>query len=67
MRPREALKIKALAGMPRKKAKFEVLINQQLTSAIAFIAPVTHLGDIPDWPTPFLCISVNKHPGFGPK
>jgi hypothetical protein len=34
----KALKIKALDGMPRKKAVFKTLINQTLTFAMAFVA-----------------------------
>jgi hypothetical protein len=51
------LKIKALAEMPRKKAKFEVLINQALTSAIGLIAPIPRIGDVPEGVTLNLCIS----------
>ncbi|MES2581522.1 MAG: hypothetical protein V4627_02300, partial [Pseudomonadota bacterium] len=63
----EALKIKALAGMPGKKAKFEFLMNQPLTSAIAFIASVAQMRDCPDRLTLFLCISAIARFSFGPK
>jgi len=39
MAGREALKIKAFAGMPSKKANFKSHMNQRLTITMGFVAP----------------------------
>jgi hypothetical protein len=51
------LKIKALAGMPGKKAKFKSYINQQLSFAISLGAKKEATQIILRGATPVLCIS----------
>jgi hypothetical protein len=41
----KALKIKAFAEMPTKKAKMKILVNQQLALAIGFVAGAVQSGD----------------------
>jgi len=61
------LKIKALAGMPRKKAKFEILMNQQLTSAMGFIAALPATRALTQEASLFLCISETRRSKFRSK
>jgi hypothetical protein len=53
----KALKIKALAGLPTKKAKFYFLMNQRLTRAMAFVAQWQPQYQTPQALTQILCIS----------
>ncbi|OYT90945.1 MAG: hypothetical protein CFE43_15765 [Burkholderiales bacterium PBB3] len=63
----KALKIKALAGMPIKKAIFYFYTNQALTSAIGLIATL-HLRSEANWcAIIFLCISATQHLKAGVK
>jgi hypothetical protein len=58
--PPKALKIKALAGLPGKKADFKILMNQQLTSAMGLIALIHQIVVSKVAPSLFLCISASR-------